>query len=176
MIHIPHVDYIAVASGAVFIQFFQAILYGPVFGKQWLAAMVKDKNGDQWMTASRRCFMGIKDNKENKENKDKKDKNENKDSNKECQKSELPTLFTGEFILNLIKAWTTGLLLNLTQARTVTQAAQLGAFLFFGAIVPTVTSEYLWEKRGMDLQRFKYMSGFASTVVLACLMHAIGTD
>ncbi|KAI1319791.1 hypothetical protein EDD11_003176 [Mortierella claussenii] len=73
------------------------------------------------------------------------------------------------------QSWVTGLLLNLTQAQTVSQAAQLGAFMFVGAIVPTVTSEVMWEKRSMDLQRFKYLSGFLSTVFLACVLHSIGT-
>ncbi|KAG0356102.1 hypothetical protein BGZ54_000845, partial [Gamsiella multidivaricata] len=90
-------------------------------------------------------------------------------------KASLPGLFLKEFLLSLCKAWTTGLLLNLTQAGTILQAAQLGAFLFFGTVAPAITSEYLWEKRGMDLLRFKYLSGFVSTVLLSVLMNSLGT-
>ncbi|KAF9577568.1 hypothetical protein BGW38_007134, partial [Lunasporangiospora selenospora] len=72
-------------------------------------------------------------------------------------------------------SWFTGLLLNLTQARTVSQAAQLGAFLYFGVLVPSVISEAMWEKRSCDLQKFKLLSGFSSTVLLACAMHWWGT-
>ncbi|KAF9897109.1 hypothetical protein BX616_006167, partial [Lobosporangium transversale] len=80
-----------------------------------------------------------------------------------------------EFALNAGKSWFVGLLLNLTQANTVSQAAQLGAFLYFGVLVPTVLSESMWENRPCDLQKFKLLSGFSSTVLLACLMHWWGT-
>ncbi|KAF9933412.1 hypothetical protein BGZ67_004302 [Mortierella alpina] len=90
-------------------------------------------------------------------------------------KDKLPVLLLSEFFLNLGKSWITGLLLNLTQARTMSQAFQLGAFLFFGVVVPNVISESMWEKRPCDLQKFKLLSGFSSTIVLACLMHWWGT-
>ncbi|KAG0211917.1 hypothetical protein BGX28_007199 [Mortierella sp. GBA30] len=90
-------------------------------------------------------------------------------------KDQMPILLLKEFFLNLGKSWVTGLLLNLTQARTMSQAAQLGAFLYFGLLVPAVISETMWEKRPCDLQKFKLLSGFSSTVLLACLMHWWGT-
>ncbi|KAG0052158.1 hypothetical protein BGZ83_002931 [Gryganskiella cystojenkinii] len=93
----------------------------------------------------------------------------------EDPKAHLPVMLLKEFVLNAGKAWFTGLLLNLTQARTISQAAQLGAFLYFGVIVPFVTSESMWEKRPCDLQKFKYLSGFSSTILLACVMHWWGT-
>ncbi|KAF8923609.1 hypothetical protein EDD21DRAFT_440602 [Dissophora ornata] len=144
MIHVPHVDYTAVVAGAAFNQVIAAIIYGPLFGRQWLAAMKKDRNGDQWM-------------------------------GKHASKSFPPGLFFYEFLLNLCKAWVTGLFLNLTQAQTMSQAAQLGTLLFVGIIFTTVTSELMWEKRTMDLQWFKYMSGFVSTVLMCCVMHIVGT-
>ncbi|KAF9083741.1 hypothetical protein BGX29_002032 [Mortierella sp. GBA35] len=94
---------------------------------------------------------------------------------KEENKNQMPVLFVKEFFLNLGKAWVTGLLLNLTQARTMSQAAQLGAFLYFGVQVPSILSESMWEKRPCDLQKFKLLSGFSSTILLACLMHWWGT-
>ncbi|KAF9899740.1 hypothetical protein EC991_008358 [Linnemannia zychae] len=90
-------------------------------------------------------------------------------------KQELPVLLVKEFFFNLGKAWVTGLLLNLTQARTVSQAAQLGAFLYFGVLVPSILSESMWEKRPCDLQKFKFLSGFSSTVLLSIIMHWWGT-
>ncbi|KAF9182968.1 hypothetical protein BGZ51_004339 [Haplosporangium sp. Z 767] len=89
--------------------------------------------------------------------------------------SNVSTLLVKELFLNFSKACVTGLLLNLTQARTASQAVQLGMFLFGGVVVPTVTSEILWESRSMDLQRFKYISGFSSTVLLSYLMFSLGT-
>ncbi|KAG0370443.1 hypothetical protein BGZ54_006336 [Gamsiella multidivaricata] len=86
-----------------------------------------------------------------------------------------PILMLKEFVMNLSKSWFTGLLLNLTQARTMSQAAQLGAFLYFGVLAPTIISETVWEKRPNDLQKFKLLSGFSSTVLLACVMHWWGT-
>ncbi|KAF9438862.1 hypothetical protein BGZ76_003887 [Entomortierella beljakovae] len=149
MIYIPHVSYMAVAAGAFFVQFTSALVYGPLFGKYWLIAMIKDKNGDHWMNKGADC--------------------------KDMRRDIAPLIF-GELALNIIRAWTTGLLLNLTQARSISQAAQLGAFLYFGAVFPSVTSEVLWEKRGLDLQRFKYFTGLTSTIVMACIMQSIGTD
>ncbi|KAI1318059.1 hypothetical protein EDD11_007293 [Mortierella claussenii] len=90
-------------------------------------------------------------------------------------KDNMPVLLLKEFVMNLSKSWFTGLLLNLTQARTMSQAAQLGAFLYFGILVPSILSEAMWEKRPCDLQKFKLLSGFSSTVLLACLMHWWGT-
>ncbi|KAF9125285.1 hypothetical protein BGW39_007522 [Mortierella sp. 14UC] len=90
-------------------------------------------------------------------------------------KQDLPILLVKEFFFNFGKAWVTGLLLNLTQARTVSQAAQLGAFLYFGVLVPTILSESMWEKRPYDLQKFKFLSGFSSTVLLSIIMHSWGT-
>ncbi|KAF9316694.1 hypothetical protein BG000_000257 [Podila horticola] len=90
-------------------------------------------------------------------------------------KDQMPVLLLKEFVLNLGKSWFTGLLLNLTQARSISQAAQLGAFLYFGTLVPAVISESLWEKRPNDLQKFKLLSGFSSTILLACVMHWWGT-
>ncbi|KAF9432985.1 hypothetical protein BGZ76_010029 [Entomortierella beljakovae] len=80
-----------------------------------------------------------------------------------------------EFAMNLGKSWVTGLLLNLTQAHSTAQAAQLGAFLYFGVLVPSIASETMWEKRPIDLQKFKLLSGFSSTVLLTCLLHWWGT-
>ncbi|KAG0239036.1 hypothetical protein BGX31_003100 [Mortierella sp. GBA43] len=88
---------------------------------------------------------------------------------------QMPALMLKEFALNLGKAWFTGLLLNLTQARTMSQAAQLGAFLFLGTLAPAIASETMWEKRPIDLQKFKLLSGFCSTVLLACTLHWWGT-
>ncbi|KAG0263764.1 hypothetical protein BG011_008090 [Mortierella polycephala] len=101
-----------------------------------------------------------------------------KDKNRDAwteNSSNLNMLLLQELFLNFSKAWVTGLFLNLTQARTASQALQLGMFLFGGVVVPTVTSEILWENRSMDLQRFKYISGFSSTVLLAYVMFSIGT-
>ncbi|KAF8934972.1 hypothetical protein EDD21DRAFT_192685 [Dissophora ornata] len=95
---------------------------------------------------------------------------------KDAPKNHMPVLLLKEFFLNLGKSWFTGLLLNLTQARTMSQAAQLGAFLFFGVLVPSIASETMWEKRPIDVQKFKLLSGLSSTVVLACLMHWWGTE
>ncbi|KAF9926213.1 hypothetical protein FBU30_004172 [Linnemannia zychae] len=91
------------------------------------------------------------------------------------KKQELPVLLIKEFFLNLSKAWVTGLLLNLTQARTCSQAAQLGAFLFFGVQFPSIISESMWEKRPCDLQKFKALSAFSNTVILSLIMHWWGT-
>ncbi|KAG0324175.1 hypothetical protein BGZ99_002138 [Dissophora globulifera] len=90
-------------------------------------------------------------------------------------KDRMPVLLLKEFVMNLGKAWFTGLLLNLTQAHTVSQAAQLGFFLYLGILVPSIVSEAMWEKRPLDLQKFKLLSGFSSTVLLSCLMHWWGT-
>ncbi|KAG0208758.1 hypothetical protein BGX28_000379 [Mortierella sp. GBA30] len=101
-----------------------------------------------------------------------------KESKSEARKASTTctaTLATKELALNLSRAWLTGLLLNLTQARTMPQAAQLGLFLFLGTYAPLVGSEYLWEGRDIDLQKIKLLSGLSSTVFLACLMHWIGT-
>ncbi|KAK3808221.1 MAG: hypothetical protein JOS17DRAFT_765915 [Linnemannia elongata] len=90
-------------------------------------------------------------------------------------KDNMPVLMVKEFFLGLGRAWVTGLLLNLTQARTMSQAAQLGAFLYFGVQVPSIVSEAMWEKRPYDLQKFKLLSTFSSTVLLSCVMHWWGT-
>ncbi|GJJ76764.1 hypothetical protein EMPS_09123 [Entomortierella parvispora] len=92
----------------------------------------------------------------------------------DCQKR-VPVMLLKEFVLNAGKAWFTGLLLNLTQARTMSQAAQLGAFLYFGVLVPSIISESMWEQRPCDLQKFKFVSGFSSTILLACVLHWWGT-
>ncbi|KAF9364775.1 hypothetical protein BGX34_000445 [Mortierella sp. NVP85] len=144
MIHVPHVAAGAVILGGLHNQLSGTLVYGPLFGHVWLAAMNKDKGGDGWME-------------------------------KQSAKEQMTPLLGKEFLLNLGKAWFTGLLLNLTQARTMSQAAQLGAFLYLGVLVPTVASETMWEKRPVDLQKFKLLSGFCSTVLLACVMHWWGT-
>ncbi|KAG0262932.1 hypothetical protein BG011_009528 [Mortierella polycephala] len=130
--------------GAFFNQISGALVYGPLFGKVWRAAMNKDKGGEGWMA-------------------------ECSDNNR------TPALLLKEFVLNMGKSWATGLLLNLTQARTMSQASQLGAFLYFGVLVPSILSETMWEKRPCDLQKFKLLCGFNSTILLACLMHWWGT-
>ncbi|KAF9188727.1 hypothetical protein BGZ51_008956 [Haplosporangium sp. Z 767] len=144
MIHIPYVAGGSVVLGAFFNQISGMLVYGPLFGKVWETAMIKDKGGE-----------GLKASYSN--------------------RNQRPTLLLKEFVLNLGKSWATGLLLNLTQARTMSQASQLGAFLYFGVLVPTVLSETMWEKRPCDLQKFKLLSGFNSTILLACLMHWWGT-
>ncbi|GJJ73477.1 hypothetical protein EMPS_05835 [Entomortierella parvispora] len=94
---------------------------------------------------------------------------------KDPKNNDYVQLFFTDFAINIGRAWITGLLLNLTQAQTVSHAAQLGLFLFLGTYLPVVTSELMWEKRSFALQKYKIMIGFSSTVVLSCLMHAIGT-
>ncbi|ORZ14980.1 hypothetical protein BCR41DRAFT_386808 [Lobosporangium transversale] len=145
MIHIPHVAFTAVAVGTLFCQFVQGIAYNVLFNQMWVAAMKRERNGDSWM---------------------KKDKEES---------AEFWSFFLYEMILNLIRTWITGLLLNLTQAQTISQAAQLGAFLFVGVTVPLVTSETMWEKRESDIQLIRYLTAFFSTVFLSCVLHLIGT-
>ncbi|KAF9999326.1 hypothetical protein BGZ65_005310, partial [Modicella reniformis] len=144
MFHVPHVSVGSVILGALHNQMSGALVYGPLFGHVWLAAMNKDKGGEAWMSD-------------------------------DARKNHMQSLLLQEFALNLAKSWFTGLLLNLTQARTMSQAAQLGAFLYIGVLLPSVASETMWEKRPVDLQKFKLLSGFCSTVLLACMMHWWGT-
>ncbi|KAF9209957.1 hypothetical protein BGZ49_009233 [Haplosporangium sp. Z 27] len=105
----------------------------------------------------------------------KKDKGGEHWTGEKSSRDRAPALLLKEFALNLAKSWVTGLLLNLTQAQTTSQAAQLGAFLFFGILAPSIASEAMWEKRPVDLQKFKLLSGFSNTVLLACIMHWWGT-
>ncbi|KAG0322541.1 hypothetical protein BGZ99_003257 [Dissophora globulifera] len=138
MINIPHVDYSAVAIGAGFCQAISVMIYGLLFGQEWLDALKKDKGG-QWV-------------------------------NRDPQSGT-----SGLLLLHLCKAWTTGFLLNLTQATTMSQALQLGGVLYLGMVVPSVTSELIFEKRPIEVLRFKYLTGFVSTVLLSCLLFGLGT-
>ncbi|KAF9584550.1 hypothetical protein BGW38_006058 [Lunasporangiospora selenospora] len=87
----------------------------------------------------------------------------------------VPVMLAKEFLGGLTRAWCTGLLLNLTQVNTISQAAQLGFFLYFAVLVPTVVSDNIWEKRSMQLLKFKLMASLSNIVVMACIMHLVGT-
>ncbi|KAG0052574.1 hypothetical protein BGZ83_002399 [Gryganskiella cystojenkinii] len=94
---------------------------------------------------------------------------------KDGKSADFYRLIAMDFGMNVGRAWITGLLLNLTQAKTLHQAFQLGTFLYLGTLCPQIASELLWEKRNVNLQQFKFLTGFFNTVIVTCMMHAIGT-
>ncbi|KAF9976415.1 hypothetical protein BGZ73_008617 [Actinomortierella ambigua] len=146
MIHVPYVAPGAVVLGGIFTQVSGALIYGPLFGNVWLEAMKKDKGNTKWMNP-----------------------------NKEEGQKQMWKNIGIDFVFSLVRSWCIGLLLNLTQARTCSQAFQLGSFLYVGVVLPMVISESNWESRPCDLQKFKFANGFLCTVVSTVLLHWWGT-
>ncbi|KAG0236717.1 hypothetical protein BGW42_002879 [Actinomortierella wolfii] len=146
MIHVPYVAPGAVLLGGIFTQACGALIYGPLFGKVWLEAMNKDKGNNKWMN-----------------------------QNKEEAQKQMVKFISIDFAGSLVRSWCIGLLLNLTQARTCSQAFQLGSFLYVGVALPMIISETNWESRPCDLQKFKVVNSFICTVVSTVLLHWWGT-
>ncbi|KAF9425855.1 Mannose-6-phosphate isomerase [Podila epigama] len=173
-------------AGAAFNGVVGSIIYGPLLGNTWVQAMKKDKGNDAWMVKEKSTSVIITpvttttSTIRSDKNQQQQEEEEEEAAEEEEEEEEIKTPGKQKsrlyILVSLMKAWFTGLLLNLTQAHTVSQAAQLGAFLLLGVLVPAVINDALWEKRPKELQLIKILNGFITTVVLACLMHLIGTD
>jgi len=83
--------------------------------------------------------------------------------------------FIGAFILATLQSYFTGLLLNLTNAQTNTQAFQLGMFLFLGWTIPDIGTGYIWESRPNTLGYIKALRMFIDTVGVSIAMFNWGT-
>ncbi|GBB95573.1 hypothetical protein RclHR1_02570007 [Rhizophagus clarus] len=78
--------------------------------------------------------------------------------------------FIGSFILSTLQCYFTGLLLNLTNAQTNTQAFQLGMVLFLGWVIPDLGTQHIWESRPITLGYIKALRMLINTVGVSIAM------
>ncbi|RUS31602.1 hypothetical protein BC938DRAFT_477471 [Jimgerdemannia flammicorona] len=144
-IYIPRVNPMAIALGSVFQHITAYVLYGPVYGSFWWRAMCADKGNGNWL-----------------------------DGERKVQKR---ALYTGGLYVMAIAqvAGFIGLLLNLTDAQTFSHATQLGLFLYFGILLPSIAEEYIMEQRSTVLIGLKALRGFIKTVGVSLIMFSWGT-
>ncbi|PKK73730.1 hypothetical protein RhiirC2_740235, partial [Rhizophagus irregularis] len=83
--------------------------------------------------------------------------------------------FIGAFILSILQCYFTGLLLNLTNVQTNTQAFQLGMILFLGWVIPDLGTQHIWESWPSTLGYIKALRMFINTVSVSIAMFNWGT-